>query len=373
MFRLATSMFALTAAAALGAPAIAADWGESPADIYREGYSMEPYEWSELGDQEDGIHIETGLRYWYSWGAQSYGLEDFGDYDTEDNASTIELQLRVEDDATSTYAKGWLGYSAAISGSYSIPNPSDPGLPSVTGDIIDGKIGYGGADFGWNAISDGQGNGIGAFVGYNYWENSPRTERTGYAVLDGDIPYDPETGTWSVGGDSQDDVIQAQMLRLGISGKAEINDFFDISGELAAVPFATVTGVIGGNALGDSPGQYPGCADPDPALCAPYFFKTSPTNIDGWGYGGMAELMAGIHPTENITFRFGGRAWYLQGTYDATFTGAEVTPPIFLDPANPPPAPQYSPPSVAAEDYIITENPFSMLRYGIVTELTYRF
>jgi hypothetical protein len=372
MFRLATSMFALAAAAAISGPVVAADWGENPADIYRDGYSMEPYEWSEVGDQTDGLHMETGLRYWYSWGAQSFNLGSAGDFETEDTSHSVELHLRVEDDATSTYGKGWLGYTAAISGTYSDPY--------ADADIVDGTIAYGGADFGWNAISDGEGNGMGAFIGYNYWENSPRTDRANYAVIDGAIDYDEDTGVWAVGGDSVDDQIILHMLRLGISGKAEISDTFDISAEVAAVPFATISGVIGGHAIGDDPAQYPGCSDPDPALCAPYFFKTSPTEIDGWGYGAMGEVMAGFKPMDNVVFRVGGRAWYVQGTYDATYSGAEVTPPIYQeveDPDNPgtfiPDDPPYSAPSVALEDYIETENPFSALRYGLIAELTYSF
>ena len=70
MSRLATSIVVL--AAAVGSPALAADWGESPEDIYREAYSIEPKDWTELGDESDGLHFETGLRYWYSWGSQNF-------------------------------------------------------------------------------------------------------------------------------------------------------------------------------------------------------------------------------------------------------------------------------------------------------------
>ena len=94
----------------------------------------------------------------------------------------------------------------------------------------------------------------------------------------------------------------------------------------------------------------------------------------------MAEIMAGIHPTENLTLRVGGRAWYVEGTYDATYSGATVTPPQYQeieDPDNPgtfiPADPPYGPPTVAVEDFIDTENPFKLFRYGLLAELTYSF
>jgi len=367
MSRLATSLIVLAAAAGSG-PAFAADWNSSsPEDIYRGAFSVEPQDWTELGDETDGLHFETGLRYWYSWGSQSFDLggENFSE---TDNAHTVEAHLRIEDDATSTYAKAWAGYSAAINGEYTDPYSSAP--------VSDGAIGYAGADFGWNAFSDGHGNGIGGFVGYNYWNNSPRTDRVNYTTVtsDGDISYNEDTGVWSLPGDSVDDKIELNMLRLGISGKAELTDFMDVSAEVAAVPFATITGILGGHA-GNSDGYlgpYSGCPVAPPDGCEPLFFKASPTEINGWGYGAMAEVMAGFHPTENITFRMGGRAWYVQGTYDATYTGATVTAPQYQDPADPA-DPQYSAPSVSLEDYIETENPFKLFRYGLLAELTYQF
>lgn len=366
MFRLATSMFAL-AAAALSSPVLAADWSDDPADIYREGYSIEPYEWSEMGDQTDGLHFEAGLRYWYSMGSQNYEIA--GDtFEATDTAHTVEAHLRIEDEATRTYAKGWIGYSAAINGDFTSTFDS--------GSITDGQIGYGGADFGWNAFGDGK-NGAGAFVGYNYWNNSPRTSRFDFTTVTpgdaGDV-YNPDTGTWSLPGDSIDDHVELHMLRLGLSGKAEINEFFDVTAEVAAVPFATISGVIGGDGAGYSdPYSGIGCENDGTGDCSTKFFKGSATEIEGWGYGGMAEVMAGIHPTENITLRLGGRAWYVGGTYDASYRQVSLETPVEQDPADPPPDPAYLPPVIDEQDVIFTENPFSLFRYGLLAELTYRF
>lgn len=376
-FRIATSLAVL--AATIGSPALAADWGEefSAEEVYRGAYSVEPKDWTEMGDESDGVHIETGLRYWYSMGSQNFELGP-DTSEESDTAHSVEAHLRIEDDATSTYGKAWAGYTAAISGSYSSTNP----VPN-SGDVIDGVLGYAGADFGWNAFSNNEGTGFGGFVGYNYWNNSPRTSRSGYATITGpdDIVYNDQSGTWSVPGDSVDDKLELHMLRLGLSGKAEINEFIDISAEVAAVPFTTISGIIGGHYLGDDIATYPGCPVPAPGDCgAPYFFKNSATEINGWGYGAMGEIMAGITPVQNLTIRLGGRAWYAQGSYDATFQGATVTPPQYQqveDPDNPgtfiPADPPYAPPTVAVEDYIQTENPFSLLRYGLLAEITYSF
>ena len=355
MFRLASSIFAL--AAAVSGPVFAADWGDSPEHIYREGYSMEPYEWSEMGDQTDGIHLETGLRYWYSMGTQSFDALG-STFENNDTSHIVELHLRVDDDATRTYGKAWAGYSAAINGTYSDDFGGD-------GDITDGKVAYAGADFGWAAIGDGQGSGLSAFAGYQYWNDSPRTTRSNFTTADSadDVSYDPDTGEVFLPFDSVDNNIDVHMLRLGLSGRAKLGDgMFDISGEVAAVPYATVSGVIGGAGF-------------DPETLTPLgnysFVKSSATEMDGWGYGAMAELMLGVTPIENLTFRLGGRAWYLQGTADNTFSAITLTDPSDSDAGE---APNYdTPPTVSQQNYIETAQPFSLFRYGLLAEVTYRF
>lgn len=370
-FRLATSLAVL--AAAIGSPALAADWGDdqSAEEVYRGAYSVEPKDWNEMGDETDGIHIETGLRYWYSMGSENFDLGGLK-FEEKDNAHSVEAHIRIEDDATRTYAKGWAGYSMAINGEYSDPSTSAP--------VVDGVLGYAGADFGWNAFGDSNGTGVGGFFGYNYWNNSPRTGRANFttATSAGDINFDPDdpSGSWSMPGDSVDDRLELHMLRLGLSGKAEINEYLDISAEVAAVPFASISGVLGGNAGSSSGnlGPYPGC----PELSGPcfYTFNGSATNVNGWGYGAMGEIMAGITPVENLTMRVGGRAWYVGGTYDATWRQVTVTAPQELPDVGTPPAPPnppYAAPVLSTQHVISTENPFSLFRYGLLAELTYSF
>ena len=99
------------------------------------------------------------------------------------------------------------------------------------------------------------------------------------------------------------------------------------------------------------------------------YMRTSATEMDGWGYGAMAEAWLGVHPVDNLTFRVGARAWYLQGTADQTFSAAQ-----FGNPGDTEPDGIYDIDPVVIESNFITEtNPFSLFRYGLLAELTYAF
>jgi hypothetical protein len=380
MSRLVPSFAVLLVAASLAAPAFAADW-EEEGEWGDEGlrgstYFNEPKDWSGMGDPADAIGIEAGIRYWYSLGAQNFDLE--GDtYATSDTSHIGEVYLRVDDYSSRSYVKGIAGYSMAINGSYDVPSDS--------GSITGGQIGYFGGDFGWNAIGDDKGSGAGLLAGYQYWNDSPRTARDNYAVIGSaaDVGYNEDTGDWTVGVDGVERNLDIHVIRLGVAGRAKLGDMFDITGELVGVPYAKISGQMGGDGAPVSGGPFAGCGVLPPGGCAPTAFRTSALTIDGTAYGGMGELMLGVHPAENLTFRIGARAWYLQGNYDATFTGALVTAPQIqpeiddpnsADPADTiPPDPLYSAPIVETEDFISTNNPFSMFRYGLLAELTYSF
>lgn len=85
----------------------------------------------------------------------------------------------------------------------------------------------------------------------------------------------------------------------------------------------------------------------------------------------MAEAFLGFHPTDSMTVRFGGRAWYLQGTADATFSRATIGDPSDSDAAN---APNFDTAgSFANQKFITQANPWSLFRYGALAELTYNF
>ena len=75
MFRSTTSILALLAA--MTVPAVAADysdWGDDSANgpDFRTSYPVEPSDWAGLGDDDDPLSFEFGIRYWYSMGAQEF-------------------------------------------------------------------------------------------------------------------------------------------------------------------------------------------------------------------------------------------------------------------------------------------------------------
>ena len=75
MFRSTTSILALLAA--MTVPAMAADygdWGDEASDgpDFRTSYPVEPGDWAGLGDDDDPISLEFGIRYWYALGQQEF-------------------------------------------------------------------------------------------------------------------------------------------------------------------------------------------------------------------------------------------------------------------------------------------------------------
>lgn len=362
MSRLLTSLAALVAAMA-AVPASAADWGDDwgGGEDLRGSYINEPKDWSGLGDENDPLKLEFGIRYWYSWGSQS--VTSGGVAATATDQSHIgEAHLRIEDNLSNVYVKAWGGYSIAINGT------------GASTAISDGSISYVGADIGWQALSDGNGNGLGPLIGYMYWNDSPDTGRYNFttATSAADITYDPVSGQTFVPGDSAPNNIYANMLRLGIQGKASFGDFFDITAEVAAIPYAQVKGQVGADDPTFSTAEYSGSAqDPYGGESGNISsIRSSPTSIDGWGYGAAAELWVGMQPIENLTFRLGGRAWYLQGTADATYTRAFIGDP---SESGGPGTGYDTDPTFNNAGFIETNNPFTMLRYGLLGELTYRF
>jgi hypothetical protein len=367
MCRLVPSIAAVLVAMSIAAPANAADWGDDwggEGEDLRGSYLNEPKDWAGLGDENDPLRIEFGLRYWYSWGAQSASGGGPA-VSTTDISHIPEAHLRIEDHSSNVYVKGWGGYAAVINGT----------LASPFSTISDGSIGYAGADIGWNVFGS-EGSGAGFLAGYQYWRDAPDTGRYNYttATSADDIIYDPVTGQTFLPGNSAPNYLDAHMLRLGIQGKANFNNFIDFTAEIAAVPYAKVGGQMG---VDDPSFDCTVYCNPAQAPYGPAEFgnissmRSSPTSIEGWGYGGMAEAWVGVHPIENMVIRLGGRAWYLQGMADATYTRATIGNPSDSDAVN---APNFdTDPAFSNSGFITTNNPFSMLRYGLMAELTYSF
>lgn len=281
---------------------------------------------------EDSIRFELGARYWYSWGGQDAGFSSaFGpvSLNVRDNTHIGELHARIDDLYTNTYLKGIAGVGLGTTGTYSIS-------PATSGAIGNGsRIGYAGVDYGWMPWGELDGPFAGGgFVGYHYWKDAPAIG-TGQYATGFDAGFAPTTL-----GEARDN-FDIHALRLGVRGTAEF-DMFDIQAEIAAVPYAHVSGTVGGS----SPGGF--------NFGGIIVNENAPTTLSGRGYGVMAEAMVGFHPTENLTVRLGGRAWYLEGKLDAVFNGTA---------AGMGPLPAMTLPSTYA----------SLFRYGAMVEVTGKF
>jgi len=309
-------------------PAVAADYALGGYPDLRPAYQPG---W-ELGD--DSIRFEGGLRYWLSWGGQDAGFTAPGLGDVtlgvRDTSHIVEAHGRIDDLYTNTYLKGQAGLSLATAGTYDI-------APAGSGAIGNqSRIGYIGADYGWMPLGalDGPFAG-GGFVGYTYWKDAPDIG-TGMVATAFDGLGNPTALA------AAPDDLDIHALRLGVRGTAEF-DMFDFQAEVAAVPYAHVSGALGGSAPNGF--NFPGVPVP--------VYENAQTTLSGWGYGVMGEAMVGFRPTENLALRVGGRAWYLQGNLDAVFNGTAG--------------------GVAAPTMNLASNFASLFRYGALFELTGRF
>lgn len=312
MSRIARNTLALVLGS-LGAPmaAAAADWTETD---FRGAYVDD---WALPA--EDAISIEMGTRYWYALGSNR--MDVVGDsHESNDTSHIVEFHLRIDDHSTDFYLKGVAGLAAAINSSYST---------AASGGVQEsqsGNIGYVGADIGYTPLAT-EGLSFGGFVGYQYWNDSPDMGRQNFLLESG-------------GGNSEPNNLHYNMLRVGLTGKAELGDKFDITAEAAVIPYANVMGTYGALAVSGPGGTVQGSAG---------------ELSGGWLYGAAGEVMARFHPTANWTIGLGGRAWYLTGQTDVNFTTR--------DPVTP----------TDAQTWITKTEQFSTLRYGLLGELTYRF
>ena len=311
----------------LAAPALAADYFEPYPDL-RPAY---PDSWEQ---PDDSIRFEYGVAYWYSWGGQNAGFSSaFGpvDLSVRDQTHIGELHGKIEDLSTQTYVAARAGLGFHTTGTYDIS-------PASSGDIgRASRIGYAGADFGWLPFGTmTEGFAAGALVGYQYWKDAPDIGTGQYAAA-----FDPVTGAPTAMGEARDN-FDIHALRLGVKGTAEF-EMFDIQAEAAWVPYAHVTGALGGSAPGGF--NFPGV----PVTV----YENAQTTLSGRGQGVMLEAMAGFHPTENLALRIGGRAWYLEGNLDAVFNGTAG--------------------GVAQPTMTLPSTHASLFRYGLRAELTGKF
>lgn len=301
--------FALSALVLLSSAAtqqvLAADYGALPG--LRPSY---PDQWQPEAD--DPLSFEMGVRYWYSRGGQQLSLNG-ETLQTNDTSHILEGHFRINDDYTGSYLKGTGGYAIATEGTYT--SNLLPGDVRFAG----GQIGHVGADFGYMPFGNDTFR-VGGLVGYQYLKESPDKARADILKFDG---------------------LHVHALRLGVTAKAELSTFADITAEVAGVPYAWVTG------------NTPSYVIPNTAIGGMTANRVT-GSLDGAAYGASGELMLGLHPTENLTVRVGGRGWWLNGPASANTTYSNTATPNVTYTAG-------------------TVNNLSLFRYGALLEVTGRF
>lgn len=302
--------FALSALVLLSSAAtqqvLAADYGALPG--LRPSY---PDQWQH--SEENPLRFEAGLRYWYAIGQQSAELG--GDtYNTTDYSHIPEVHLRIDDDFTSSFVKAQAGYAAVVSGEHK----AGTNAPSS---FSGGHIGYVGGDFGYMPFGNDAFK-VGGLIGYQYLLDSPDRNRLDVEHISG---------------------LHVHMLRLGLTGRANLGEFADIEAEAVAIPYAYASGSS--------------AEMPIPATVLPGGINVNrlSTEASGAMYGASGQVMVGFHPTESLTIRAGGRAWYLTGP--ASYRQKRWD-------------------AAAPNTYVYNDTPlnaFSLLRYGALLEVTGRF
>lgn len=311
-------------------PALAADWAAAPA--MRSSY---PTNWQ--SSDANPLSYEAGVRYWYSVGSQEHNIGPYSQTN-ETKTSSGEVFARINDLSTRSYVEGFAGYGIAHDGSYSTNGGPDVDLPA-------GRLGYVGADFGWLPFGTETAS-FGMVTGYQFTKDSPDTGSTNFLSSPVSIDDGGGPGPFVLGGggDSEVNDFRVHELKLGLAGRFDAGQF-DVTAEAAAIPYSWIGGTYGSF-------QAPGQSDT--------FAQTSAAQIEGNGYGASGKVMVGFHPTENLTIRVGGRASYLTGQYDATYNTVALQ-----DSAN----------SGARTEqlWIYRDNPFELIRYGALLEVSGSF
>ena len=282
------------------------------------------------------LRFEAGIRYWYSLGHQDHSV--FGSTQSMDTkTSSGEVFARIDDLSTKTFVEATGGYGVSHGGSYSTNGGASVDIPAA-------RLGYVGADYGWLPWGN-ETAGVGFIAGYQYTNDSPDTGRASYRVSP--IVVDNGGGNFSIGGggDSKINNFELHSLKLGFAAKADFGGF-DLQGDAAVIPYSWLTGTYGAFVIPNQTNS---------------FRQASSTAVNGHGYGASGKLMDGFHPTENLTIRVGGRATYVTGQYDATYDAVQLVPNGL------------NPPTLATQRYISNNNPFTMIRYGALLEVSGRF
>lgn len=257
--------------------------------------------------QPSAFAFEAGTRYWYSFGnyrfAFSNGAPGFGTpTSTLDwknlEAHSGEVFARLDHKPTGLFVKGLLGGGAITSGYIDDKDffAGQAKFSDTRSQVQNGNLAFAMIDFGWS-YQPAAGVKVGVFAGYHYWSE----KATAYGLLC--KQSQPALGcafvtAVPVGYDVS--VLRYEptwhAVRLGMDAKVAIDQNWSFSGEIAAVPYASVENK-------DSHLLRQSGADLGPA---PNIISDS-----SYAYGVEAEAFVNYAITPNIEIGTGLRYWGL--------------------------------------------------------------
>ncbi len=254
--------------------------------------------WSETaGWPTDTFETEFGVRYWANWGATSKDL-----YDTTGSTQYSRLTYsdlsghageiygRIIDNRY--FVKGFAGLGSLGGGNLQDEDfpPAISPYSSTQSDQHGGSIGYFTLD-GGRYFWENQNARIGAFVGYNYFNEqvdaygcTQTASNPGVCVpsIASSTAVISQTNKWN-------------SVRLGVNGEVNVGKW-SLRGEVAALPYVSLSGA-------DSHWlricSSPGC-----------FTGALPEDGTGWGYQAQASLDYQVSPTFSIGI--GARYWHME-------------------------------------------------------------
>lgn len=302
-------------------------------------------QWPQFQPLPSQFAFETGARYWYSSGKVRFAFRN-GDPAYGDPTSTLdwkgmtahsgEVFARIDHRPTGWFVKGLAGLGKINGGDIEDRDflAGQFKFSDTTSDVNKGDISYAMIDIGW-AYSPVGGTRIGFFAGYHYW----REKMSAYGIVCNQasifVAGCPAAGAVPVGYDTQ--VFQYQptwnAFRIGFEAKFALTDRWSFSGELAAIPYASLQNKDS-HLLRQSPDDF----GPAPNVITE----------SSYAYGLEAEFLINYAITPNIEFGGGARYWGLVSRYGGVRAG----------------------PTFAIRDTVTN---FDQQRYGVIAQLKVKF
>ena len=257
---------------------------------------------------------EVGARYWWSRGKTEWSHDASGVAPYYGNPTSVLVYDKLnahslEVHGTKRGRGGWLvsgnvGGGSIYSGTL---NDSDYFAGQVkfsetTSSITDGDLGYATIDGGYDFLRPAPRTSLGVFGGFNYWNERVVASGASYNVPAGQrgIPVSTAVITNDV---------KWYSARVGLVGRVQLGDSFNVSGTLAAVPLTYMRNNDSHHLRTD--------LGPTPNV-----------TMDGTGFGAQLEAEARYALSKWAEIGLGLRYWKLRATGDIHFVVDGTTLPL---------------------------------------------